>query len=145
MHLIEMSIPRQQVLFKLNNMSEIYITHLITLFCNSHPRAAIHWMDDIYSFYPKVDKCKHNDKFPTSSEIYSAIFGSVEKDFELYLPAYIDLVNIREKMNLDINKIDVEKLKSFIKEYSLWLSIYLSEKGTITNSLVHDKLNDLLN
>ncbi len=143
--LVEMSLPKKEILSKMNHKSEEYIIHLIMLICMPDDVNKNHWMKEIYGFYPRTYKCKGTDKNPTAEEIYASIFGYCKDTFLDNFASYIDEINVKEDKELNYKAFNSEDIRQYLHEYSIWLAINLSNDSIVTSSSVFGKLEDLLN
>lgn len=103
-----------------------------------------HWKEEIYGFYPRAYKCKGSNKPPTTEEMYSALFGYAEDLFVAQIESYINVINIKEKTNLNVKNVDANKLKEYIHKYTVWLVTELYQKEVVNKNDVYGKLDDLI-
>ena len=144
MILFEMAYPKRELLTNMHFKSEQYIYHLIMIFLMPKSKSLNHWKEEIYGFYPRTYKCKGSNKPPTTEEMYSALFGYAEDLFVKQINSYIDVINLKEKTNLNVKDVDANKLKEYIHEYTVWLVTELNQNEVVNKNDVYGKLDDLI-
>lgn len=123
------------------------IEHMLKCYLMPDHPAVNHWKSEIANQLNHVDKLKSSKKYPISSQIYNWTYGN-NKHMITDLAQFADLVGIIcSDYSIELN-ISYEELAdtfdSICKEYFSWLAEKLNKTGTIKNSDIYRKLDELL-
>lgn len=127
----------KEVMSKLADRGEVVVDHLIKVFLWPNSQEYNHWKQEVWSNLNRVSKLKTTNRFPTSSQIYNAIWDAVGDMIPELAKLWID--------EIDESPIafDFKNLEYAIHDYLIYLSKELSTNGIITSNKVYSKLDVL--
>ena len=111
--------------------------HIVKLSLYPINGACRHWRKEIFAFLNKMNVLKGSNKLPSKDFLFKCLYESQKP----YLDGYINYY-IVEYGEPDVN-VDVDRIKSRIKEYFEWVSDKLSSTRRLHTSEVYTKLDDL--
>ena len=144
----EMARDRDYIIKKLEENDDQVIYHLIYCYLWKNTNNNFnHWCDEIHANLNTVSRWKNTNKFPTYDKLYKwYLEDRIEKTND-HIDARVRDACHYESID-DINQIpkyDSKKLANYVNSYFEWLIKTLSEKGTVENSEVNNKVRELLN
>lgn len=139
--LIEQAKSKSNIENQLYAIGDEIVYHLIKLFLFPDNKSKSHWIKELYAFLPRISKMKSTNSYPSSSFIYTYLFGDNEDTFLEQAESYIDEALIKDDLEITKSNINMIKLMQYIKNYCIWLSDKLSTKGFITLQEVKDYFN----
>lgn len=143
-YLLELAHKKQDIKLRLWDQSEYVITHLLCIYFWPNLEYVSHWISEVYSGIPTVPKMKHNNKYPSSKDIYESTFGGVEDTFVYQFDTYKDIVLSKEDKLEEPENLNPNKIHDYLNDYFHWLSNELSKNGKVTKVHIEDKIHELL-
>lgn len=143
-YLLELAHKKQDIKQRLWDQSEYVITHLLCIYFWPNTEYISHWISEVHSGISTVPKMKHNNKYPSSKDIYQSTFGGVEDVFISHFDAYKDIVLGKENELEEPKNLNANKIHDYLDNYFRWLADRLSKEGKVNRIEIEDKINELL-
>lgn len=141
-YLKEMADGLADIKRELRSSSEQIRENLMQIFLWRDSTAVNHWESELYAVCHSVSKCRHNKKYPKSSDILQEIWSYWEDSYYDKLQKYI--LQIEYKENNTAPSFNAIRLYNFIKDYCIWLSEVFSKDGLVTFPEVKEIVSELL-
>ena len=131
----------------LSSSTNNIIKHLFKLYCMPDSIDRNRWINEIANFLDSVKKLSGKNKFPDSNQIYECTYDKWENlitDIRC-ISGMIETIEFEYNIVIDkdYNFISNE-FNSICKDYFMWISNELSQKGIIGHRTIYNKINELL-
>lgn len=135
----ELARGKAEITNKIDNISDEIIDHLILCLLYNDRQELNHWTREIHGLLYKIDKVKGSNKYPSYKKLRKWWFAGFEDTLMDNLDVRIDrIMNEYGQVEYDKNKI-----YNSIINYFEWLLQRLSEKGSVYQSEVSTKIDEL--
>lgn len=139
----ELADKRKDIKISLRNSENQRRENLIQIFIWRNTTTIEHWCDELYAACSEINLFKSNKKYPSAKFILQEIWLCWEDTYYDKINKWVKDVERKEDIKaLNFSK---ENLYNFIKDYHIWLSENLSNRGFIELSNVEEKIKSLLN
>ena len=135
----ELARGKAEITNKIDNTSDNIINYLILCLLYCDRQELNHWKKEIHSFLYKIDKVKGRNKYPSYKKLRKWWFAGFEDTLMDNLDVRIDRI-MNEYGQVEYNK---NKIYNSIINYFEWLLQSLSEKGSVYQSEVTFKIDEL--
>lgn len=143
--LLEMAYPLKDIYRKLDDKTDIVIRHLILCFVFSSifNETLDHWKAEVFNNIHRTWKIKGTNKLPTYKQLETNCINTWADTLESSLPNEIESLSSIE--NLSVPRYNTKKLYECIINYFKWLYTELSNKESVTYSMISNKIDELIN
>lgn len=139
----EFADKRKDIKISLRNSEKQRRENLIQIFIWRNTTTIEYWCDELYAACSEINLFKSNKKYPNAKFILQEIWLSWEDTYYDKINKWVKDVERKEGIKaLNFSK---ENLYNFMKDYHIWLSENLSNRGFIELSNVEEKIKSLLN
>ena len=131
----------------LSSSTNNIIKHLFKLYCMPDSVNRKHWITEVANFLDSVKKLSGKNKFPNSNQIYEWTYDKWE-DLITDVRCISGMIETIEfEYNIVIDKdynFISNEFNDICKNYFMWISNELSQKGIIGHRTIYYKINELL-
>ena len=127
----------------LKNCSKNLRVHLILIYLFREDINVNHWLNEVFGSCHDVAKCKINNKYPKPEFIYESLWGYWEDTFDDNILSEVDYVLVKENLSTEV-RFNSDNLHNFLDDYFEWLSIQLSQRGSVRLAEVKSYVSSLL-